>query len=61
MHKKLENNGKIEIIDGYKKKADHSDLISISRFFAGKGYSVKITTDIHFKLKMKNTGKCLAH
>jgi len=49
MYKKYNNNGKIEIIDGYKKKADHRDLISISRFFAEKGYSVKITTDIHFK------------
>ena len=49
MYKKFKNSGKIEIIDGYKKKTDHSDLISISRFFAQKGDSVKITTDIHFK------------
>jgi len=49
MYKKFKNSGNIEIIDGYKKKADHSDLISISRFFAQKGDSVKITTDIHFK------------
>ena len=49
MYKKFTNSGKIEIIDGYKKKKDHSDLISISRFFAQKGDEVKITTDIHFK------------
>ena len=47
--KTFENGGKIEIIDGYKKKSDHSDLVSISRFFAGKGNCVTITTDIHFK------------
>ena len=49
MYKKFDTGGKIEIIDGYKKKADHKDLISISRFFAKKGDNVKITTDIHFK------------
>jgi len=49
MYKKFENKGKIEIIDGYKKKADHKDLISISRFFAQQGDDVQITTDIHFK------------
>ena len=49
MYKKFENSGKIEIINGYKKKSDHKDLISISRFFAQQGDSVKITTDIHFK------------
>ena len=49
MYKKFKHNGKIEIIDGYKKKADHRDLISIARFFAKRGDSVKITTNIHFK------------
>ena len=49
MYKKIKDNGKIEIIDGYKKKRDHSDLISISRFFAQKGDSITITTSIHFK------------
>jgi len=49
MYKSFKNSGKIEIIEGYKKKSDHSDLISISRFFAQKGNEVKITTDIHFK------------
>jgi hypothetical protein len=48
-YKKFENGGKIELIDGYNKKSDHKDLISISRFFAQNGDSVKITTDIHFK------------
>ena len=48
-YKKFKNSGKIEIIDGYKKKPDHKDLVSISRFFAQKGDEVKITTDIHFK------------
>jgi len=49
MYKRFKNNGKIEIIEGYKKKSDHRDLISISRFFAEKGDNVKITTNIHFK------------
>ena len=49
LFKKFKNRGKIEIIDGYKKKSDHKDLLSISRFFAQKGDIVKITTDIHFK------------
>ena len=49
MYKKFKNSGKIEIIDGYKKKPDHKDLVSISRFFAQKGDEVTITTDIHFK------------
>ena len=48
-YKEYKSSGKIEIINGYKKKADHKDLLSISRFFAQKGDSVKITTDIHFK------------
>jgi len=49
MYKKFESGGKIEIIDGYRKKADHRDLVSIARFFAKQGGNVKITTDIHFK------------
>jgi len=49
MYKKFENSGKIEIINEYKKKTDHKDLLSISRFFAQNGDSVKITTNIHFK------------
>lgn len=49
MYKNFKNSGNIEIVAGYKKKADHKDLITISRFFAQKGNSVKITTDIHFK------------
>jgi len=49
MYKKFRNSGEIEIIEGYKKKLDHKDLISISREFAKNGDNVKITTDIHFK------------
>jgi len=49
MYKKFRNSGEIEIIEGYKKKPDHKDLISISREFAKNGDNVKITTDIHFK------------
>ena len=49
MYKNFENKGKIEIINEYKKKTDHKDLLSISRFFAKEGYCVKITTDIHYK------------
>jgi hypothetical protein len=51
LYKRFENGGKIEIANGYKKKADHNDLHSISRFFAQKGNNVKITTNIHFKDK----------
>ena len=47
--KTFKNGGEIQIVDGYKKKSDHNDLISISRFFAQKGDNVKITTDIHFR------------
>jgi hypothetical protein len=36
-------------MQGYTRKNDHSDLLSIARYFAGKGDNVKITTDIHFK------------
>ena len=49
LYKKFENGGEIEIMNGYEKKADHNNLLSISRFFAQKGDNVKITTDIHFK------------
>ena len=49
MYKKFKNSGKIEIINGYKRKPDHKDLVSIARFFASKGDNVKITTNIHFK------------
>ena len=49
MYKKYDNNGRIEIIDGYKRKTDHKDLVSIARFFAINGDSVKITTAIHYK------------
>ena len=51
MYKKFKNNGKIEVIEGLKKKADYKDLKTIARCFASKGDSVKITTDIHFKDK----------
>ena len=51
MYKKFENSGKIEIINEYKKRADHKDLLSISRFFAQNGDDLKITTNIHFKDK----------
>ena len=49
MYKKFKNGGNIEIVEKYRKKDDHKDLLSISRFFAKNGDSVKITTDIHFK------------
>jgi hypothetical protein len=51
MYKKFKDGGIIEIIDGYKKKSDHKDLVSISRFFAQNGDEVKITTPIHYKDK----------
>jgi hypothetical protein len=51
LHRKFNDGGKIEIVYGYKKKADHRDLLSISRFFAQKGDNVKMTTNIHFKDK----------
>ena len=49
MYKKFKNSGEIEIVDGYKKKADHKSLLTISRYFAQKGDVVTITTDIHYK------------
>ena len=49
MYKEYKSGGKIEIINGYVKKSDHRDLISISRFYAQKGANVKITTNIHYK------------
>jgi len=49
LYKSFNGVGKIEIMNGYEKKADHNDLFSISRFFAKKGNEVKITTNVHFK------------
>ena len=49
LYKEFNNGGKIEIMNGYEKKADHNDLFSISRFFAEKGNEVKMTTHVHFK------------
>ena len=49
MYKKFKNGGKIEIVNEYKKKTDHKDLLAISRLFAENGDCVKITTDIHYK------------
>ena len=49
MYKEYKSGGKIEIINGYVKKSDHKDLISISRFYAQNGAHVKITTNIHYK------------
>jgi len=49
MYKRFINGGNVEIVDGYRKKPDNNDLLSISRCFAQKGDNVKITTDIHFK------------
>ena len=49
MSKKFKDGGTIGIVEGYKKKADHRELLSIARFFAQRGYAVQLTTDIHFK------------
>jgi hypothetical protein len=49
LYKEFSNGGHIEVQEGYTKKSDHVDLLSISRYFAEKGEKVQITTDIHFK------------
>ncbi|GHT03494.1 hypothetical protein FACS189440_12450 [Bacteroidia bacterium] len=49
LYKEFNNGGCIEIINGYIKKSDHKDLLSISRSFAIKGKKVQITTEIHYK------------
>jgi hypothetical protein len=43
------NGGRVEIIDGYKKVSDYTDLKTIARDFAMKGHKVQITTSIHYK------------
>jgi hypothetical protein len=49
LYKEFGSGGRIEVQEGYTKKSDYKDLLSISRFFAEKGEKVQITTDIHFK------------
>jgi hypothetical protein len=51
LYKKFSNGGRIEVMEGYNqnKKSDHKDLFAIARYFAEKGGTVQITTDIHFK------------
>jgi hypothetical protein len=49
LNKNFPSGGKIEIVHGYRRKSDHKDLLAIARFFAAKGCSVTITTDIHYK------------
>jgi hypothetical protein len=49
LYKKLGDNGKIEIAKGYVKNTDHRDLLAISRCFAEKGSTVKITMPLHYK------------
>jgi hypothetical protein len=47
--KEFSNGGRIELIDGYKKVSDYTDLKTIARDFAMKGHKVQITTSIHYK------------
>jgi hypothetical protein len=49
LYKEFSNGGRIEIMKKYSKKSDHKDLLSISRYFAEKGETIQITTNIHFK------------
>jgi hypothetical protein len=49
LYKQFNEGGRIEIMDGYVRKTDHKDLISIARCFAEKGNQVQITTDVHYK------------
>jgi hypothetical protein len=49
LYKSFGSGGKIKVMKGYKKKTDHKDLFAIARYFAEKGETVQITTDIHFK------------
>jgi hypothetical protein len=53
LYKSFRSGGKIKVMKGYKKKTDHKDLFAIARYFAEKGETIQITTDIH--LRTKNT------
>jgi hypothetical protein len=50
-YKEFSNSGRIEIMNGYIKKADYKDLITIARNWAKQGKVVKVTTNPHFKSK----------
>jgi hypothetical protein len=49
LYKSFECGGRIEIIEGYKKRSDHRDLISIAIDCAKKGHIVQMPTQIHYK------------
>ncbi|MDR1459283.1 MAG: hypothetical protein LBI60_03615 [Bacteroidales bacterium] len=49
LYKKLDNGGRIEVMNGYTRKSDHKDLLSIAREFAKMGNNVQITTNPHYK------------
>ncbi|GHT69198.1 hypothetical protein FACS189452_09780 [Bacteroidia bacterium] len=48
-YKEFSNGGCIEIMNGYVKKSDHKDLISIATYFAKNGHKVHIPTAVHYK------------
>jgi hypothetical protein len=49
IYKEFSNGGRIEIMNGYIKKSDHKDLITIARDLAKQGRIVQIATNPHFK------------
>jgi hypothetical protein len=49
IYKEFSTGGRIEIMDGYVKKSDHKDLITIARYWAKQGKVVQVTTNPHFK------------
>jgi hypothetical protein len=51
LYKKFDAGGCIEIMNGYAKKSDHKDLLSIARYFALDGKVVQLTTAVHYKDK----------
>ncbi|MDR0559496.1 MAG: hypothetical protein LBG92_04960, partial [Prevotellaceae bacterium] len=48
-YKEFGNGGRIEVMDGYDRKSDYGDLISIAREFAVEGKTVLMPNPVHFK------------
>ncbi|MDR0833059.1 MAG: hypothetical protein LBN93_02580 [Candidatus Symbiothrix sp.] len=47
--KAFPNGGRIYIMDGFIKKSDYEDLLTIAYFFAQQGHVVQIPTEVHYK------------
>ncbi|MDR1416912.1 MAG: hypothetical protein LBJ57_05790, partial [Prevotellaceae bacterium] len=49
LYKAFGSDGRVELMNGYAKKSDHKDLITIARYWAEQGKVVQVTTNPHFK------------